>query len=123
MLLVQSNLARAFGPVKKLCAELVFEKKNRNKLGGVEAKWYKARNCYRVWLLARLPEKGKDGRRFIATKEQAEKFIFQTKRGGSGMRKLATTEIKEEEKNNVEETRRKDCTDYGRLARHRCCNR
>jgi hypothetical protein len=43
MLLVQSNLPRPFGLVKKLRAELVFEKKNGNKLGGVEAKWYKAR--------------------------------------------------------------------------------
>jgi hypothetical protein len=49
----------------------------------VEAKWYKARNCYRVWVPARLSEKGKDCRRFFETKEQAEKFIFETKRSGS----------------------------------------
>jgi hypothetical protein len=37
--------------------------KNSNKqqqTGCVEAKWYKARNCYRVWLPARLAEKKKD---------------------------------------------------------------
>jgi len=49
----------------------------------VEAKWYKARNCYRVWVPARLSEKRKDCRRFFETKEQAEKFIFETKRSGS----------------------------------------
>jgi integrase len=49
----------------------------------VEAKWYKARKCYRVWVPARLSEKGKDCRRFFETKEQAEKFIFETKRSGS----------------------------------------
>ena len=37
-----ANLPRPFGPVKKLRAELVFEKKNGNKLGGAKAKWYKA---------------------------------------------------------------------------------
>jgi hypothetical protein len=57
--------------------------KNSNKLGSVEAKWYKARNCYRVWVPARLSEKRKDCRRFFETKEQAEKFIFETKRSGS----------------------------------------
>jgi hypothetical protein len=57
--------------------------KNSNKLGGVEAKWYKARKCYRVWVPARLSEKGKDCRRFFETKEEAEKFIFETKRSGS----------------------------------------
>jgi hypothetical protein len=49
----------------------------------VEAKWYKARNCYRVWVPARLSEKRKDCRRFFETKDQAEKFIFETKRSGS----------------------------------------
>jgi len=49
----------------------------------VEAKWYKARNCYRVWVPARLSEKRRDCRRFFETKEQAEKFIFETKRSGS----------------------------------------
>ena len=49
----------------------------------MEAKWYKARNCYRVWVPARLSEKGKDCRRFFETKEQAQKFIFETKRNGS----------------------------------------
>jgi len=49
----------------------------------VEAKWYKARNCYRVWVPARLSQNGKDCRRFFETKEQAEKFIFETKRSGS----------------------------------------
>jgi hypothetical protein len=43
MRLVRSNLPRPFGLVKKLCTELVFEKKNGNKLGDVEAKWYKTR--------------------------------------------------------------------------------
>src|SRR5277367_2006592 len=37
--------------------------KNSNKLGCVEAKWYKARSCYRVWVPARLSEKRKDCRR------------------------------------------------------------
>ena len=49
----------------------------------MEAKWYKARNCYWVWVPARLSEKRKDCRRFFETKEQAEKFIFETKRRGS----------------------------------------
>src|SRR5258708_37635485 len=49
----------------------------------MEAKWYGARNCYRVGVPARLSEKGKDCRRFFETKEQAEKFIFETKRSGS----------------------------------------
>jgi hypothetical protein len=49
----------------------------------VEAKWYKARICYRVWVPARLSEKRKNCRRFFETKEQAEKFIFETKRSGS----------------------------------------
>jgi hypothetical protein len=57
--------------------------KNSNKIGSVEAKWYKARNCYRVWVPARLSEKGKDCRRFFETKEQAEKFIYDAKRSGS----------------------------------------
>jgi len=43
MRLVQSNLPRPFGLVKKLRTELVFEKKNGNKLGDVEANWYKTR--------------------------------------------------------------------------------
>src|ERR1700748_3068936 len=49
----------------------------------MEAKWYQARKCYRVWVPARLSEKGKNCRRFFETKEQAEKFIFETKRSGS----------------------------------------
>ena len=49
----------------------------------MEAKWYKARKCYRVWVPARLSEKRRDCRRFFETKEQAEKFIFETKRSGS----------------------------------------
>jgi hypothetical protein len=49
----------------------------------VEAKWYKARKCYRVWVPARLSQNGKECRRFFETKEQAEKFIFETKRSGS----------------------------------------
>jgi hypothetical protein len=53
---------------------------NSNRLGCAEAKWYKARNCYRVWVPARLSEKRKDCRRFFETKDQAEKFIFETKR-------------------------------------------
>ena len=56
---------------------------NSNKLGYVEAKWYKARNCYRVWVPGKLSEKRKDCRRFFETKEQAEKFIFETKHSGS----------------------------------------
>ena len=49
----------------------------------MEARWYKSRNCYRVWVPARLSETGKNCRRFFETKEQAEKFIFETKRKGS----------------------------------------
>jgi hypothetical protein len=49
----------------------------------MEAKWYGARNCYRVWVPARLSEIGKACRRFFETKEQAQKFIFETKRNGS----------------------------------------
>ena len=49
----------------------------------MEARWYKSRNCYRVWVPARLSESGKNCRRFFETKEQAEKFIFHTKRNGS----------------------------------------
>jgi hypothetical protein len=36
--------------------------RNSNILGSVEAKWYKARNCYRVWVPARLSEKRSDCR-------------------------------------------------------------
>jgi hypothetical protein len=57
--------------------------KNSNKLGSMEAKWYRARKCYRVWVPARLSETGKNCRRFFETKEQAQKFIFETKRSGS----------------------------------------
>jgi hypothetical protein len=49
----------------------------------VEAHWYEPRKCYRVWVPARLSENGKRYRRFFATKEQAQKFIFETKRSGS----------------------------------------
>jgi hypothetical protein len=49
----------------------------------VEAHWYEARKCYRVWIPARLSENRRRYRRFFATKEQAEKFIFETKRSGS----------------------------------------
>ena len=49
----------------------------------MEAHWYKARECYRVWIPARLSENGKRCRRFFATKTEAEKFILQTKRQGS----------------------------------------
>jgi hypothetical protein len=49
----------------------------------VEAHWYEPRECYRVWIPVRLSETGKRYRRFFATKEQAEKFIFETKRSGS----------------------------------------
>src|SRR5258707_992330 len=49
----------------------------------MEAHWYKARECYRVWIPARLSEHGKRCRRFFATKTEAEKFILQTKRQGS----------------------------------------
>jgi hypothetical protein len=49
----------------------------------MEAHWYKARECYRVWIPARLSENGKRCRRFFATKAEAEKFILQTKRQGS----------------------------------------
>jgi hypothetical protein len=38
---------------------------------------------YRVWVPARLSEKRKNCRRFFETKEQGEKFIFETKRSGS----------------------------------------
>jgi hypothetical protein len=49
----------------------------------MEAKWYEARKCYRVWVPARLSETGKNYRRFFETKEQAQKFIFERKRSGS----------------------------------------
>ena len=49
----------------------------------MEAHWYEPRKCYRVWVPARLSENGKRYRRFFATKEQAQKFIFETKRSGS----------------------------------------
>ena len=49
----------------------------------VEAHWYEPRKCYRVWIPARLSENRKRYRRFFATKEQAQKFIFETKRSGS----------------------------------------
>jgi hypothetical protein len=49
----------------------------------MEAKWYGARNCYRIWVPARLSETGKACRRFFETKEEAQKFIFETKRSGS----------------------------------------
>jgi hypothetical protein len=49
----------------------------------VEAHWYEPRKCYRVWIPVRLSENGKRYRRFFATKEQAQKFIFETKRSGS----------------------------------------
>jgi len=49
----------------------------------MEAHWYKARECYRVWIPARLSENGNRCRRFFATKAEAEKFILQTKRQGS----------------------------------------
>ena len=59
------------------------KQKNSNRLGSMEAKWYGARNCYRVWVPARLSETGKACRRFFETKEEAQKFIFETKRSGS----------------------------------------
>ncbi|MBV8225615.1 MAG: hypothetical protein JO232_10545, partial [Verrucomicrobia bacterium] len=68
--------------------------KNSNKLGSVEAKWYGARHCYRVWVPARLSETGKSCRRFFETKEQAQKFIFETKRNGSV--ELAELAVEEE---------------------------
>ena len=49
----------------------------------MEAHWYQPRKCYRVWIPARLSENGKRYRRFFATKEQAQRFIFETKRSGS----------------------------------------
>ena len=49
----------------------------------MEAHWYEPRKCYRVWVPARLSENRKRYRRFFATKEQAQKFIFETKRSGS----------------------------------------
>jgi hypothetical protein len=49
----------------------------------METHWYKARECYRVWIPARLSENGKRCRRFFATKAEAEKFILETKRQGS----------------------------------------
>jgi hypothetical protein len=59
--------------------------KNSNKqqhCGGVEAKWYKSRKCYRVWIPARLSENEKACRRFFNTKTEAEKFILDTRRKG-----------------------------------------
>ena len=49
----------------------------------MEARWYKPRQCYRVWIPARLSENRKWCRRFFATKAEAEKFIFEIKRRGS----------------------------------------
>lgn len=49
----------------------------------MEAHWYKPRQCWRVWIPARLSEDGERCRRFFDTKAEAEKFIFQTKRRGS----------------------------------------
>ena len=49
----------------------------------VEEHWYEPRKCYRVWIPVRLSESGKRYRRFFETKEQAQKFIFETKRNGS----------------------------------------
>lgn len=49
----------------------------------MEAHWYKPRECYRVWVPARLSENGKRCRRFFETKAEAEKFILQAKRRGS----------------------------------------
>jgi hypothetical protein len=49
----------------------------------MKARWYKPRQCYRVWIPARLSENGKWCRRFFATKGEAEKFIFEIKRRGS----------------------------------------
>jgi len=49
----------------------------------MEAHWYKPRECYRVWVPARLSENGKRCRRFFETKAEAEKFILQVKRRGS----------------------------------------
>jgi hypothetical protein len=60
--------------------------KNSNKQqhnGSMDAKWYGARNCYRVWVPARLSDNGKSCRRFFATKSEAEKFIQDAKRSGS----------------------------------------
>jgi hypothetical protein len=36
-----------------------------------------------VWIPVRLSESGKRYRRFFETKEQAQKFIFETRRNGS----------------------------------------
>ncbi len=49
----------------------------------MEAHWYQPRECYRVWVPARLSENGKRCRRFFETKAEAEKFILQVKRRGS----------------------------------------
>ena len=49
----------------------------------MEPHWYEPRKCYRVWIPARLSEKGKRCRRFFGTKAEAEQFIFQIKRRGS----------------------------------------
>ena len=57
--------------------------KNSNIMAAWKRKWYNARNCYRVWVPARLSENGKSCRRFFATKSEAEKFIFEAKRSGS----------------------------------------
>jgi hypothetical protein len=49
----------------------------------MEAHWYKPRQCYRVWVPARLSQDGKRCRRFFETKAEAEKFIRQVKQRGS----------------------------------------
>src|SRR5260221_10283839 len=49
----------------------------------MKSNWYEPRKCYQVIVPARLSEKGKRCRRFFATKTEAEKFIFETKRQGS----------------------------------------
>ncbi len=50
----------------------------------MEAKWYKSRKCYRVWIPARLSENGKACRRFFNTKTEAEKVHFRHEAKGLG---------------------------------------
>jgi hypothetical protein len=46
-----------------------------------------------VWIPVRLSENGKRYRRFFETKEQAQKFIFETKRSGSVDVALANADV------------------------------
>jgi hypothetical protein len=52
-------------------------------MSGMEALWYKPRECWLVIVPARLSETGKRCRRFFPGKGEAERFILEIKRRGS----------------------------------------